>query len=336
MKKNNEFRKEFVEKFLNSIENKTYWQQSWNYISGKPKNAFTHRKYSGINSMNLKFIENEKGYGDPRWATFKQIQEAGYRVRKRSKGETVEYFFAYDNVKKIYISWENYNKLDDKYKENCSIHAKYFKVFNGSQIEGLELYVTFERRINPGKLVEQISYSLNVPIINRNNSARAFYDINKDEIVMPVIGQFEDSYSYNAVALHELSHATGHEKRLNRDIINKFGTQKYAYEELVAEFSSCFLSMYSKDIMSAEHFNNHNAYLKHWAEQIKKDNNYLFKVIKDAEKAADYIIEKAGLENMLEKEQILENDKELEKLEKELDKELKNKGINKSIDEIAI
>lgn len=313
MKKGNnkDFRKEFVEKFLNGIENETTWKKSWSYISGRPQNAFTNRKYSGINSMHLKYTENELGYGDPRWATFRQIKESGLKVKKGSHGEKVEYHFAYDKEEKAYVSWSKYNMLkEEKANERYSIHRKYFTVFNGSQIEGLEPYVTFESHINPGKLVEKISCSLNVPIINRNNSARAFYDINKDEIVIPAIGQFGDIYSYDVVALHELSHSTGHEKRLNRDIKNKFRTQKYAYEELVAEFSSCFLSRYSKGIMGAKHFNNHSAYLKHWVEQIKKDNNYLFKAIKDAEKAADYIIDKAKLDVLLETEIEAENHKD--------------------------
>ena len=93
MKKGNnkDFRKEFVEKFLNGIENETTWKKSWSYISGRPQNAFTNRKYSGINSMHLKYTENELGYGDPRWATFRQIKESGLKVKKGSHGEKVEY-----------------------------------------------------------------------------------------------------------------------------------------------------------------------------------------------------------------------------------------------------
>lgn len=331
----NDFRKEFVNEFLKTIESKNTWKKTWNHFSGKAENAFTGRKYKGINSIHLKKIENSKGYGDPRWATFNQIQQAGYKVKKGSRGETIEYHFAYNRDKKEYITWNEYNKLDDKNKGNYSIHAKYFKVFNGSQIEGLDPYVTFDTDIKIDKLVDTISLALNVEIENRNNSNTAYYSIVEDKIIMPLAAQFEDSYSYNATALHELSHATAHEKRLNRDIKNRFGSEKYVYEELVAEFSSCFLSEYSKDIMSAEHFNNHSAYIKSWAEHIKKDNNYLFKAIKDAEKVADYIIEKAELESLLEEAKTLEVDKELEKLEKELDRSLKTEK-SKDIDEIAI
>src|SRR3546814_8703340 len=41
--------------------------------------------------------------------------------------------------------------------------------------------------------------------------------------------------------LHELTHATGHAKRLNRDLTNSFGSKDYAREELIAEMGSAFL-----------------------------------------------------------------------------------------------
>ena len=34
--------------------------------------------------------------------------------------------------------------------------------------------------------------------------------------------------------MHELSHASGHPSRLNRDLSGGFGSQNYAFEELVA------------------------------------------------------------------------------------------------------
>lgn len=335
MKKNN-FRKEFVDEFLKNIESVSNWQKPWNYVSGRPQNAFTGRKYNGINSIKLKKIENEKGYGDPRWATFKQIQEAGYRVKKGSKGETVEYFFAYDKVEKEYISWKDYNELTEEEKEDCSIHSKYFKVFNGSQIEGIEPYVTFDSNIKIDKLVDTISTALNVEIENRNNSATAYYSISEDKIIMPAAAQFDNAYAHNLAALHELSHSTGAKKRLNRDMKNSFGSEKYAYEELVAEFSACFLSEYSKEIMTEDSFKNHAAYLKSWTDKIKEDDNYLFNAIKDAEKAADYIIKEAQLDNLLEEVKMLETDKEITKLEQELDSELTITKKEKEIEEMAI
>lgn len=314
MKKGNnkDFRKEFLEKVLKSLENETTWKKAWSYVSGSPQNAFTHRKYSGINSMSLKFIENEKGYGDPRWATFRQIKEAGLKVKKGSHGEKVEYHFVYDKEEKAYVSWSKYNMLKDEEKANerYSIHRKYFTVFNGTQIEGLKPFVVFKNDIKIDKLVKNIRKALGVDIEYKNNSSCAYYSSAEDKIIMPEVSQFCDAYSYNAVALHELSHSTGHEKRLNRDITGIFGSNKYAQEELIAELSSCFLSRYSKNIATDEHLKNHCAYLADWRKMIKEDGNQFFKAIKEAEKAADYIIDKAKLDVLLETEIEVENHKD--------------------------
>ena len=51
-----------------------------------------------------------------------------------------------------------------------------------------------------------------------------------------------ESYS---TLLHELSHSTGHPKRLNRDTITysaRFGSATYSKEELVAEFGTAYLT----------------------------------------------------------------------------------------------
>lgn len=84
--------------------------------------------------------------------------------------------------------------------------------------------------------------------------------------------------------MHELSHATGAEKRLNRDIRNVFGTEKYAYEELVAEISACFMSEHIQIEQTEEHVNNHKAYIQSWTKALSEKPEMLMKAIRDAEK----------------------------------------------------
>ena len=106
---------------------------------------------------------------------------------------------------------------------------------------------------------------------------------------MPEKDTFYNSCAYNATALHELSHATGAEKRLNRDIRNVFGTEKYAYEELVAEISACFMSEHIQIEQTEEHVNNHKAYIQSWTKALSEKPEMLMKAIRDAEKAANYL-----------------------------------------------
>ena len=78
-------------------------------------------------------------------------------------------------------------------------------------------------------------------------------------------------------------------KQPNRDIRNVFGTEKYAYEELVAEISACFMSEHIQIEQTEEHVNNHKAYIQSWTKALSEKPEMLMKAIRDAEKAANYL-----------------------------------------------
>ena len=66
---------------------------------------------------------------------------------------------------------------------------------------------------------------------------RAFYSLEKDEIVLPERMQFPSANHYYQTALHELGHSTGHPERMNRATLiagmaEGFGSPAYAKEEL--------------------------------------------------------------------------------------------------------
>ena len=99
----------------------------------------------------------------------------------------------------------------------------------------------------------------------------------------------------NSTALHELAHSTGHVSRLNRNINNEFGSVEYAYEELIAELSSCFMSVDLHTDQLPEHVENHKAYVQSWLQMLKEDPEILFKAIKEAQATSNYMDYKAGL-----------------------------------------
>ena len=59
-------------------------------------------------------------------------------------------------------------------------------------------------------------------------------------VCLPASG-FTNPENYYATALHELTHWTGHESRLNRQFGKRFGDDAYAFEELVAELRAAFV-----------------------------------------------------------------------------------------------
>lgn len=71
---------------------------------------------------------------------------------------------------------------------------------------------------------------------------KAFYSPAEDFIMLPEAHKFKSDYSYMATFLHEAAHATGNEKRLNRELSTVFGSPEYAKEELRAEISAAFMA----------------------------------------------------------------------------------------------
>lgn len=85
---------------------------------------------------------------------------------------------------------------------------------------------------------------------------------------------------------HELTHATGHPKRLGRNLINSFGSKDYAREELVAEMGSAFLCAALGITPTVRHAD----YIGAWLEVLREDNRAIFRAASAATKAADWLL----------------------------------------------
>lgn len=327
------FRDKVANEFIRSLEeDPKNWVKKWaSNDTGRPFNMASGREYNGLNAMWLKFIERHNNFRDPRWLTFNQVKKLNeeraednqIKIPKGTKMTQVEYFFMWDHLNKKTIPWEEYNRLSaeeksqrvdgegnlvtdpslmgNKIKDRFELRSRDHYVFNASQLENMPefVYDKVENEIAPSEVVNRIAEGMGVKI-REEEQDRAFYRPSIDTITLPLKSQFESDYDYQSTALHELGHATGHESRLNRNIHNGFGSPEYAYEELIAEMTSCFMGEYVESPMNDQDLDNHIAYVQNWIEAIKKDKNYLFKAIKEADKAADYMIEKGNLEELKE------------------------------------
>lgn len=94
---------------------------------------------------------------------------------------------------------------------------------------------------------------------------------------------------YYSTVFHETGHSTGAAKRLNREVLNMFGTEKYAYEELVAELTAAMLTA-ACGIETGETMRNSTAYLQSWKAAAEKDSHLLERACSMAEKAFCYIM----------------------------------------------
>lgn len=302
-----EFRKSVADMFVKGLsEEGLNWKQGW-ATTGELRNAVSNRHYRGLNEFYLKLVSMVHGYKDPRWMTFNQIRDEGYHLEKGSKGAKVEYWFPFDTIKKKGVSFEEKERLINEGKrknEDFSLIAKYYTVFNGDNISGLPEIELPKNEIEPSKVLDQISKGMKVEIYN-DGEDRAFYRPSTDDIHLPLPEVFSSNNEYNAVAFHELGHATGHESRLNRDQSGVFGTSAYAKEELVAEITSAFMAETTGINLEDMNMENHKAYVNGWITSIEDDPEYLMKAISQAHDAADYMqqfVSEKEIEKMISEE----------------------------------
>lgn len=299
MNKTKDFRAEIASAFIKSLEeNPKKWKKEWQGLGNAPMNGNTGRNYNGLNRLWLQYQMSEHGWIDPRFYTFKQISDMGLRVQKGSKAVKVEFWSFYDPKEKKKISYEEARKMQLEGKEIYPL-ARYYNIFNGDQIEGLPKYE--QKKISEATqttVINTISKNMNVPIVH-DGGDRAFYSIRDDKVHLPIPEAFISQAAYNGTALHELAHATGAPKRLNRQYGDFFGDENYAKEELVAEIASCFSEVDLGITGDTEHFENHTAYVRTWIEKIREKPESLMEAIKKADTAADYLVQSADLDKVL-------------------------------------
>ena len=283
-----------------------------------PYNPTKGNKYRGINRLVLTMVSLAKGYTDPRWMTLKQMQDKGYSLKAKdpSKGyqkgdqKCVEimyfipkYFYELDKEGNIdwrhgrQISDSEYEKLTEEEKKRVFTKTIKSFVFNAEQIDGIAPLETAKKNYST-KLIDHIAKKLNVALKWNSGKERPCYSPKEDKVYMPSKDLFKKELYLKGAGLHELAHSTGHSSRLNRDLVGMFGTQSYAFEELIAESTAAMLCSFLGIEKTVD--DNHKAYVKSWLSVIKDNPSALIDAFKLAEKACDYIIENAELENYTE------------------------------------
>ena len=107
---------------------------------------------------------------------------------------------------------------------------------------------------------------------------------------MPSKTAFHSQAEYYSTLFHELTHSTGHAKRLGREGIEKiqpFGSEDYSKEELLAEMGSAMLCGVAG--IEQATISNSAAYLHSWISRLKADSRLVVSAARAAQEAADYI-----------------------------------------------
>ena len=312
----NKVRTKLAKAFLDALkEDQIPWHRCWN---ASPLSFGTGKPYRGINNLVLSLVASARGYEDRRWMTLRQANEKGWRVRKGERSTRVEHWHYYDTVLKRALTRAEVARIQKEEPERMKdvrLSATSYNVFNVAQIEGdVPPMVRQGPKLDAEKLAQHRDQFLtNLGVAFREGGGQAYYSPEHDTIHLPQISLFDSDYGYVCTLLHEAGHATGRPCRLDRQMLNEFGSPDYAREELRAEIASAFTAQalqlpYIDGAAGTTLENltgNHKAYIQSWIAALEEDPNELFAAIKDANKIADYLLEHGRLLELAEEKELL-------------------------------
>jgi antirestriction protein ArdC len=279
-----------ADKLLSLMESGTLpWRKPWHGIPYC--NAISGHRYQGLNPLLAQVDVLANGYSTPLFAGFAQATEQGWKVRKGSKA-----------------TWLRWSGTICKEEEDATGEVtetfirslKWLQVFNLDCFDDTEaetkiadVVTRFKGQENTAPRIDEAERLISAQKATvQFGGHEACYVPRQDFIKMPQYADFSSPELYYAVHIHELIHWTAHESRLDRPIQNRFGSNAYAFEELVAELGAAFVCSELGITPALEH---HASYLESWISVIRADNRAFFKATAMAQKAANLLLENAGV-----------------------------------------
>lgn len=289
--KRQELSQEFADKVIEALEKGTApWTKPWQPGElSPPFNPVSGTIYKGMNFVNLTLAQD--GNNDPRWLTFKQANDNGWKVKKGSKSQPVIYW-NFHTVKQDMDIIENGKPVLDAAgntkTEKVEVERPFLRiarVFHADQIEGIPKWDGREITWDANKRAETILENSGM-VMHHDQRDKAFYRPSTDDVHLPPKAAFDAADKYYTTALHEQGHWTGHSSRLDRGHA-PFGTEDYAKEELRAEMASWMLCT---EIGLGHDPDQHVAYIGSWIKALKEDSLEILRAARDAEKIKEYTL----------------------------------------------
>lgn len=241
-----------------------------------PLNATTGDHYKGLNVLALFIAGTDRGYTTAQWATYNQWTKIGAQVRKGETGTQI-------------VKWVPIKRLDDDHQGDSQdqpkprLVPKVYTVHNADQVDGYQTPTS-----DPIDTLANVeTFITNTGAVTNRGGGRAFYRISTDQIHLPDADRFTSTEAHYAVWLHELTHWTGAEHRLNRNLGHPKDTPEYAREELVAELGAAMLC--ARLNITPEPRDDHATYLKHWLKDLTNDPKAITTAAAQAQHALEYL-----------------------------------------------
>ena len=135
-----------------------------------PHNPVSGTVYQGGNRVHLGFIGFMRGYTDNRWATFNQIKDAGWHVKKGAKSALIEKWKQFAFYKENEDTGEK--ELAGRYPKLVG----YWNVFNAEDIEGIPPEnAPVHQNDRTAIIAQNLEKSSRCPVIENNRSRCAAY-----------------------------------------------------------------------------------------------------------------------------------------------------------------
>lgn len=250
------------------------WRKPW-IAAGCCVSHTTGKSYSLLNQMLL---------GRPgEYLTYNECAKEGGNVRKGEKGHMI-------------VFWKFVKQEDKETGEEKEVpFLRYYTVFHIDQCEGIHAKYT-DRTAQPVS-ADETADSIITDYITREGITltytegdAAYYQPSTDRIVIPMREQFKDTAELYSTIFHEMTHSTGHPKRLDRIAATAFfGTQDYSKEELVAEIGAAALVNHV-GLETDKSLRNSAAYIQNWLQVLKDDKRFIISASGKAEKAVALIL----------------------------------------------
>lgn len=294
--KSTQLRTELVNNLLDLMEKDgLQWSQGFDPEAFLVHNPLTPTRYKGINRFVLVLNSNWRGLKDPRYCTFKQASDKGWKIKKGSHGTTIEKwkrvpFILDENGERKWLKdREVLDYEEDKIGYALCLHGT-AKVFSYEDIEGVPQYFK-PRPIDEYELTEALMKSSRCKV-TEGVTTSASYAPNHDYIKMPPRDAYDSVGKYNATLLHEMAHSTM--QVFPRDFSFDREDPRYAIEELRAELASAFVSAELGIPLGCAELESHAAYLQYWVKVCREDTTVMERAITDAQKIADYLIQRVN------------------------------------------
>lgn len=262
------------------------WEMPWHAHADVPRNV-GGKAYRGINTVALWSTAIDKGYEAQVWATYQQWLERGAQVRKGEKSASVVFW--------KFTRFASSEETEDSEQDSGRVVplARMYHVFNVAQVDG---YTVAQPQTTPKheriRNADDFFGGLGGRLVHAE--PKAYYRPATDTINMPRLDLFRDAESYYATLAHEYTHWTAHEKRCNRELKGRFGSEAYAAEELIAELGAAFLCGHLG--ISPEPRPDHAAYVDSWLRVLKGDKRAIFTASSKAQNAVDWMVAQQALQ----------------------------------------